>query len=120
MERAKTYIILHLVLLLYSLSTVFSKLAAGQTFFSPKFILYYAAVIMLLGIYALVWQRVIKKLPLTVAYANKAVTVIWGIVWGALLFSEKITMGKIVGGAFVIVGVIMYSAAGKEGQEDGK
>ena len=32
--------------------------------------------------YAFGWQQVIKHLPLTTAYANKAVTVVWGILLG--------------------------------------
>ena len=33
--------------------------------------------------YAAGWQQVIKHLPLTTAYANKAVTVVWGILAGS-------------------------------------
>ncbi|MBR4473384.1 MAG: transporter [Oscillospiraceae bacterium] len=108
-NKANTYLFLHLNLLLYSLGTVFSKLAAGQPFLSYRFILYYGMVILILGIYAIVWQQIIKRLPLTEAFANKAVTVIWGMIWGTLFFSEKITLGKLTGGMFVIAGVVMYA-----------
>ena len=54
------------MILLYAASTVFSKLAAGEPFLSPRFILYYGLVLLLLGVYALGWQQVIRRLrPLT-------------------------------------------------------
>ena len=119
MERLKIYIVLHFIILFYSLSAVFSKLAAGQPFLSTKFILYYGAVILVLGIYALAWQQVIKRMPLTEAYANKAISVVWGIVWGMLFFSEHISMGKIIGAAVVMLGVVIYAVSSKEERDDG-
>lgn len=60
-----------------------------------------------------------KKMPLTIAYANKAVTVIWGMIWGTVIFGEKITIGKIVGAFVVVLGVITYVLAGKENEKEG-
>ena len=56
----------------------------------------------------------IKRLPLTTAFANKAVTVVWGIIWGAVFFKEKITVGKLIGAVIVITGVILYVKADAE------
>ena len=56
----------------------------------------------LLGVYALGWQQVLRHIPLSAAYANKAVTVVWGCVWGLLLFREQLTPGKLAGGALVL------------------
>ena len=69
----------------------------------------------LLGLYALGWQQVLKKLPLTTAYANKAVTIIWGIIWGLLLFGEHISIGKVIGAAFIIAGIVVFSLADDAG-----
>jgi len=97
--------ILHIVLAIYSFLGIFSKYAAGEKFLSPKFILYYGLVILGLFIYAVVWQQLLKKLPLITAYANKAVTVIWGIIWGRTFFTEPVTPKKITGAIIIIVGV---------------
>ena len=105
----KVYLLLHGMLLIYSVSTVCSKLAAGEPFLSPRFILFYGGALVLLGVYALGWQQVIKRMPLSAAYANKAVTVIWGIVAGALLFGEGITAGKIIGALLVMAGVVLFA-----------
>ena len=78
----KTLIGLHGMLMVYSMSGICSKLAAGESFLSARFCIYYAVIIVLLGVYAIGWQQVIKRIPLTTAFANKAVTVVWGIVWG--------------------------------------
>ena len=79
---ARALVALHVMLAVYSLSSVCAKLASGFEFLSPGFVACYGGMIALLGVYAIGWQQVIKLLPLTYAYANKAVTVLWGIVWG--------------------------------------
>ena len=84
-------------------------MAAGYDFLSVKFCLCYGGLILILGIYAICWQQIIKRIPLTLAYANKAVTVIWGMIWGVLFFGENITVTKVIGAVIVIAGVILYS-----------
>lgn len=95
--------------MLYSLSGVCSKMAAQQTFLSIKFCMYYGAVILLLGIYAIGWQQIIKRLPLTTAFANKAISVVWGIAWGVVFFRESVTPAKVVGAVLVVAGVIVFA-----------
>ena len=102
-------IILHLLLAVYSISGILSKMAAKTDFLGIDFCLYYCGILILLGVYAIVWQQIIKELPLTVAFANRAVTVIWGVIWGALFFSETITIGQLFGILLIIVGIILYS-----------
>lgn len=115
-QNLHVYLGLHILLLVYSASIVFSKLASGYSFLSVGFILCYGMMLLLLGMYAVFWQQIIKKLPLMTAYANKAVTVVWGIVWGVVLFDEKITWGKALGAALVIAGVMLY-VSGDHGKE---
>lgn len=114
----KKYIVLHLTLMIYSMSGVCSKMAAGESFLSFRFCLFYGGVIALLGFYAIAWQQIIRVLPLTTAFTNKAVTTAWGLLWGLLFFHEQITIGKIVGVALVISGVILFSAADTEAVND--
>lgn len=102
-----TFLCLQLLLAIYSLGGIFSKLAANQPFLSIKYILYYGVVLFILMLYAVFWQQVIKRLPLIVAYAAKAITVIWGVVWGALIFQEKITLWNVIGALVIVVGIII-------------
>ena len=116
--KKKTYLLLHLLFLVYAASSVCGKLAAGEAFLSPRFLLCYGGMILLLGVYALGWQQAIKRLPLTVAYASKAVTVIWGLAAGLLFFGETLTPGKIAGAALVAAGVVLFAFS--DGEADKK
>ena len=113
-SKIKTLFLLHLMLMVYSMSGICSKMASKQEFLSIGFCFYYAIIIILLGFYAIGWQQIIKRLPLTTAFANKAVTVVWGIIWGTVFFHESITIGKIIGAALVITGVVIYAKADGE------
>ena len=110
-SKLKVLFLLHIMLMIYSMSGICSKMAAGQPFLSFKFCVYYGLIIILLGFYAVGWQQIIKRLPLTTAFANKAVTVVWGIIWGFVFFQEKVTAGKIIGAVMVITGVVIYARA---------
>ncbi|MGN0334202.1 MAG: EamA family transporter [Lachnospiraceae bacterium] len=106
-SNLKVFMFLHLLLFMYSLESVCSKMAAQQELFSFKFFLFYGLVLFLLFFYALAWQRVLKYLPLTVAYANKGITIVWGVIWGAILFHETITLKTIIGGIIILAGIYM-------------
>ena len=110
MEKKATWkviLCLHLILFLYSLESVCSKMAASQEMFSFKFFLFYGLVLFFLFFYALAWQRILKYMPLTVAYANKGITIVWGMIWGAVLFNEAITLKTVIGAVIILVGIFM-------------
>ena len=104
-SHLKRYLLLHIVLLLYSLNGIFSKMASRQISLSIEFIIYYCVVLLNLFIYAILWQQVLKKLPLSTAFINKSVTVIWGMVWGTLFFKENITLQMVIGALIIFTGV---------------
>ena len=116
-SRARALLLLHVVLLFYSLADVASKFAAGHGFLSIGFIVFYGLVLAILAGYALGWQQVIKRMPLTTAYANRGITVVWGIFWGAVFFSEAVTPFKLVGAAMIIAGIALFSHA-DAGEDD--
>ena len=116
--QGRTLLLLHILLLFYSLSDVMSKLAAGFDFLSLGFVVCYGGLLVILAGYAIGWQQVIKRMPLTTAYANRGITVVWGIFWGALFFSEAVTPGKIVGAVMVVAGIVLFSLADGETQEE--
>ncbi len=110
-SKLKYLIILHIILAVYSLTGIASKFAGGEKFLSFRFILYYGIVLFGLFVYALAWQQVIKHMPLISAYANKGVTVIWGLIWGYVVFSEEITVRKLIGAAVIICGIVFIVTA---------
>ena len=103
----KSYALLHVILLLYSFSSVFSKLASQQDPFSFLFFLFYGLMLLMMGIYAILWQQVLKKLPLTTAFSNKAIVIVWGMLWAALIFQETITWYMVAGSIVVFAGVVL-------------
>lgn len=111
MEKAKNYILLHLNILLFSFTGVFSKAASVQ--FNRHGLtsiwLYLFLFLMVLNcfIYALAWQKVIKRFDLNVAYANKTVYLIWSQVWAVIIFHENLTLQNIIGLLVVFVGVMV-------------
>ena len=103
----KSFLLLHGILCLYSCGAIVSKTAAQKELFSIEFLVLYGIVLCNLGIYAIAWQKVLKNVPLNIAYANKAITVIWGMIWGFLFFKENITIQKVLGALIIIVATIM-------------
>ena len=119
-KNTKTILALNILLMFFSLGGIFSKLASKQPFLSLKFILCYGALLFIMFVYAIGWQQVIKRLPLTMAYANRAITIVWGIIWGLLFFNEKLNVGKIIGAVIVIAGVLLYVTESDEGELTGQ
>lgn len=110
-SRVKTLFVLHLLLMMYSVTGILSKLAAGVDFLSWRFVALYGGVLALLGAYAIGWQQILKRMPLTSAFSNKAVTIVWGIVWGVLFFNESLTVEKIIGAILIVAGVVLFAHA---------
>lgn len=126
----KDMLMLQVVFLIYSFTSLAQKqmssyLPKGAAslqellpqLFNAKLILSGALVVTLLGVYALLWQQVIKRFELSVAYANKAVTLLWALVWGILIFHEEITVGKVAGILVVMVGIYVLNT-GKEQEHE--
>lgn len=101
------FLALHISLLLSSLSGVCSKMAANQSFLSFGFFLYFGLVLVIMFVYAVVWQQILKRMPLTVAYANRPVSLVWGMIWGALIFKERITWNMILGAGIIFLGIYL-------------
>jgi drug/metabolite transporter (DMT)-like permease len=103
----RSLILLEISFFIYSLSSMFSKKAMYNNPTISHVLFFYMLSLCTLGVYAIIWQQVLKKLELSVAFANKGITIIWGLIWGLLIFNEKITIGMIIGAMLVIVGIIV-------------
>ena len=114
MERVKNIIFLHAIIFIYALSSICSKYAASLEFFSFKWMCIYALQIFVLGCYALLWQQVLKRMPLNFAFANKSVTLIWGMIFGVVIFKEALSVLNFVGAVIVLVGVIFMVTENSE------
>lgn len=100
-------ILLQLVIMVYTMSSVAAKFAAG-------FIICYGIEICILGLYAIFWQQIIKRVDLSVAYANRSIAILWSMIWAALIFGEHISVQNIIGVILVIAGTMIVNKEGKD------
>lgn len=119
-----SFLLLHITLLLYAVISIFAKLAGlsmaagepgvslflfGLTLSLPgKQTLWYLGLeFSALLLYTILWQQVLRRMPLSFAYSNKAVCTLWTFLFGLLVFGEAFTFAKGVGLCVVILGVYL-------------
>ena len=107
--RKLDIVMLQFSVMVYSLSTVTGNMASKHEFLSPGYILFFGLDFCILGVYAILWQQIIKRFQLSIAYANKAMTLLWSMVWNFLIFSQGITVKKVIGVLVVMAGVIVMN-----------
>lgn len=108
-SKAKDYLFLHLCILWYSVTSILSKTASQFTFLSFQYILCFVAIFFTIGTYAILWQQAIKRFKPSVGYSNKSISLMWTIIFSAIIFGERITIYNIIGAIIIIIGVIMVA-----------
>ena len=114
--RLRDVLILQAVIVIYTLSSVMAKLASGEELFSVPFLLFYLAELVILGVYAVLWQQMIKKFELSVAYTNRAMALLWSMLWAVVLFHDRVTVKNVIGVALVIAGTLIVNGGKEEMQ----
>ena len=118
MEKIKDYVFLHLAVILFSFTSVFSKSASIQLksggLKNP--LLYVFAFLMFFDcfVYAICWQKIIKRFDLNIGYANRSVYLLWSQIWAVFLFGEHLTMRNVLGIAIVLTGVVIVSLSAEQ------
>lgn len=107
----KTYLALIGVNLVYACTTIFTKMASRQEMLSLPYMLWIAGAIGVMGIYALLWQQVITRMPLSTAYMFKGTSLIFVLLFSALLFGEAISVNNLIGSAIIIIGIVLFAKA---------
>ncbi len=104
----KDIVILQLIIMIYTFSSICAKLASGQeTIF--RLLLFTGLEFLCLAVYAVLWQQAIKKFDLSVAYANRAMVLLWSMIWAVLVFHDTITLKNILGVGLVIAGTFVIN-----------
>lgn len=111
LKNIKKYGLLYVAFIIYSGSTICAKYASQQDVIFKVF-LFLGMEVLCLGIYAIIWQQVLKKFSLITAMASKGVVVIFNLMWSVLLFSETVTLYNIIGAAIIIIGIWVVSTDG--------
>ena len=105
----KQYTLLLIAFLVYSCTGIFTKLASMQEFLSLEYITFFGCVVLMLGLYAVLWQKVLSFMPLNKAFLFKSISILITLGYSYLLFSETITLYNIIGACIIISGLIILS-----------
>ena len=109
----KAFFLIQSLVFLYSLVSMLSKIASNVMqsygFWSFAFIGLFGGMVLCLGVYAILWQQVLKKVDLISAYVHKSTTLLWSLLWSATMFRESIAWNNIVGVIVVIIGIILVT-----------
>lgn len=105
----KYIIALQAAVILYTCTDIAAKFASNFPFMSMGFLLSYGVEIMLLGLYALCWQQIIRKIDISVAYSNRAAAIFWSTLWAAAIFKEHISLQNIIGIVIIFIGIRMVN-----------
>ena len=113
MKKAGLLIISFLIL---SSSGVFLKLASMHAFLSLAYIAYFAMTVIVMGVYAVLWQKVLEWMPLNQAYLYKSSGIAISLMYAYILFDEQITMYNILGCMMIMAGIMMLSFKHEQAQ----
>lgn len=105
------YALLIFAFFIYSSSGIFSKYASMQKFMSLSYIGFIAGVVFVLGFYAILWQQIIKRMPISDAFLFKGIGVIFGLLIAHYMFGEIITLNNCIGAAVIIAGITLNAKA---------
>lgn len=92
-----------------SFPLLFIKFASLQDFLTLKYFVFTFLALLTLGIYAILWQKVLSFMPLHKAYLYKSPTIIIVLLYSAILFNETITTNNIIGLLFILAGLYILS-----------
>ena len=97
--------------LVYACTSIFTKMASRQEMLSLPYLLWIAGAVGVMAVYALLWQQVISRMPLSTAYMFKGTSLIFVLLISALLFGETITINNLIGSAIIVLGIVLYAKA---------
>ena len=109
MTKQATYCSLIAINLLYACVTIFTKYASQQEFMSIAYCLGLAGAIGVMGVYAIGWQQILKRVELSTAYMFKGTSLIFIMLLARMLFGEQITLHNIIGACVIIAGITLYA-----------
>ena len=90
------------------------KLASKYEFLSFQYVLYLGMTILVMGIYAMLWQKVLELIQLNKAYLYKSSGIGISLMYAYIIFDENITVNNILGCAMIIMGIMVLSYKRKQ------
>ena len=109
-KRSNIIILAIVAVFMESLTSPCLKLGGRYPFMSPGYIAWFCLAVAILGFYAVCWQLILEKLPLTTAYLRRGFSYILIFVWATLIFHEAITWKQILGIMVITLGMVISSS----------
>ena len=107
--KIKNIFLLQGVVVIYTLSGIMSKNASANGDNLIRFLIFFGLEFVLLAVYAVLWQQMIKRFELSVAYANRSMAVLWSMLWAVLFFGDAITVKNMIGVLLVTIGTAIIN-----------
>ena len=117
----KTTLLLQPIVVLYAFASVLSKMASGHLpaytgevfawiagcVTNLPFVFCVAGMFVCLGVYAIIWQIVIRDAKIGLVYANKSSELFWMLLSAAFIFGERVSVLNAVGILMIFAGVVI-------------
>ena len=100
--------------LLYAIVLILNRMASIYAPLSLGYILLLSISVIVLAIYAISWQQIIKRMPISDAYMFKGISIVFVLLLSAWLFEEIIKLQNVVGSIIIILGIALFAKADKE------
>ena len=95
--------------LLYACVSIFTKYASQQEFMSWNYMVGLIGAIGVMGLYAVLWQQVLKRIELSMAYMFKGMSLVFVMLLAYVFFGEQITWNNVVGAIIIISGIVLFA-----------
>ena len=109
MRKWMIYIVLIGINMLYACVSLFTKYASQQEFMSWNYMLGLLGAIGVMGLYAVLWQQVLKRIELSLAYMFKGTSIVFIMLLAYVFFGEQITWNNIVGAIIIVGGIVLFA-----------
>ena len=113
LKKYITYIVLVVINLLYACVSIFTKYASQSEFLSWGYVWAVAGAIGVMGLYAVLWQQVLKRIELSLAYMFKGTSIVFVMLLAHVIFGEQITWNNIVGAIIIVSGIMLFANSAK-------
>lgn len=96
---------------IYASTGIFSKMASKQVPGGIPYFLWVSGAVGVLALYAVLWQQVIARIPLSIAYLFRSSCLVFALLFAAFLWNEPISSNNLAGAAIMAVGITLYVRA---------
>ena len=99
-KKRNLYALAIVAIVFESLSSTVLKLGGQYPFLSTGYLFFFCLAVGIMALYAVAWQLLLERLPLTTAY-------VLIFVWAVVFFHEDIQLKQVIGIVVIIVGMVV-------------